>query len=118
MELVAIETKPYRRDGVKRKHKNILGVGSQKDTQLNKFQCGIFAMHSLAEAEQIAQNVLNKGIGVIKNDEIALGLNLIKWRCQCVKRQNGAVFEGFVGKAQIYREAYRLVARDEDESVI
>ena len=30
-------------------------------------------MHSLAEAKQIAQNVLNKGIGVIKNDEIALG---------------------------------------------
>ncbi|MBS6152277.1 MAG: hypothetical protein KH703_02530 [Campylobacter gracilis] len=35
-------------------------------------------MHSLAEAKQIAQNVLNKGIGVIKNDKIALDLNLIK----------------------------------------
>ena len=78
LELVAIETKPYRRDGVKRKHKNILGVGSQKDTQLNKFQCGTFAMHSLAEAKQIAQNVLNKGIGVIKNDEIALDPSKIK----------------------------------------
>ena len=64
-------------------------------------------MHSLAEAEQIAQNVLNKGIGVIKNDKIALDLNLLKWQCQCVKRQNGAVFEGFVGKAQIYRKAYK-----------
>ncbi|WP_299086446.1 hypothetical protein [uncultured Campylobacter sp.] len=50
---------------------------------------------------------------MIKNDKIALGLNLIKWRCQYVKRQNGAVFEGFVGKAQIYLEAYKLVARDE-----
>ena len=58
--------------------KDILGVGSQKDTQLNKFQCGIFAMHSLAEAKQIAQNVLNKGIGVIKNDKITLDINLIK----------------------------------------
>nr|WP_315057773.1 hypothetical protein [uncultured Campylobacter sp.] len=47
-----------------------MGVGSQKDTQLNKFQCGIFAMHSLAEAEQIAQNVLNNGFDVIKNDEL------------------------------------------------
>ena len=56
LELVAIETKPYRRDGVKRKHKNILGVGSQADIpELNKFQCGIFAMYSLAEAKQIAQ---------------------------------------------------------------
>ena len=93
--------------------KDILGVGSQKDTQLNKFQCGIFAMHSLAEDEQIAQNVLNKGIGVIKNDKITLGLNLIKQRRQCIKRQNGAVFKGFVGKAQIYRGADKLVARDE-----
>ena len=35
--------------------KDILGVGSQKDTRLNKFQYGTFAMHSLAEAKQIAQ---------------------------------------------------------------
>jgi len=55
---------------------------------------------------------------VIKNDKITLDINLIKWRWQCVKRQNGAVFEGFVGKAQTYRETYKLVARDEDESVI
>jgi len=49
-------------------------------------------MHSLAEAKQIAQNLLNKAIGVIKNDKITLDINLIKWRRQCVKRQNGAVF--------------------------
>ena len=59
--------------------KGILGVGSQADIpELNKFQCGTFAMHSLAEDEQIAQNVLNKGIGVIKNDKITLDINLIK----------------------------------------
>ena len=59
--------------------KDILGVSSQKDIpELNKFQCGTFAMHSLAEAKQIAQNVLNKGIGVIKNDEIELDLSKIK----------------------------------------
>ena len=52
LELVAIETKPYRRDSVRRKHKNILGIGSQADIpELNKFQCGIFAMYSLAEAK-------------------------------------------------------------------
>ncbi|EEV17540.1 hypothetical protein CAMGR0001_0370 [Campylobacter gracilis RM3268] len=34
----------------------ILGVGSQAEIpELNKFQCGTFAMHSLAEAKQIAQ---------------------------------------------------------------
>ena len=59
--------------------KDILGVGSQAEIpELNKFQCGTFAMHSLAEAKQIAQNVLNKGIGVIKNDEIALDPSKIK----------------------------------------
>ena len=59
--------------------KDILGVASQADIpELNKFQCGSFAMHSLAEAKQIAQNVLNKGIGVIKNDKITLDINLIK----------------------------------------
>ena len=29
-------------------------------------------MHSLKEAKKIAQNVLNKGICIINNDEIAL----------------------------------------------
>lgn len=49
-------TKLCRLGGVERKHKNILGVGSQADIpELNKFQCGIFAMHSLAEAKQIAK---------------------------------------------------------------
>ncbi|WP_298040847.1 hypothetical protein [uncultured Campylobacter sp.] len=50
---------------------------------------------------------------MIKNDKITLDINLIKKRRRCIKRQNGAVFEGFVGKAQIYREADKLVARDE-----
>ncbi|WP_456058166.1 S-ribosylhomocysteine lyase [Campylobacter hominis] len=53
--------------------KDILKVTSQDDIpELNKFQCGSYKMHSLSEAKEIAQNVLNKGICIIKNDEIKL----------------------------------------------
>ena len=58
---------------------DVLGVQSEADIpELNKFQCGSYAMHSLSGAKQIAQNVLNKGICVIKNDEIKLDLSLVK----------------------------------------
>jgi len=57
---------------------DILGVKSQAEIpELNKFQCGSYKMHSLAEAHEIAQNVLNSGIGFIDNDEIKLDLSLI-----------------------------------------
>ncbi len=53
--------------------KDVLKVTSQDDIpELNKFQCGSYKMHSLSEAKEIAQNVLNKGICTIKNDEIKL----------------------------------------------
>ncbi|WP_281529675.1 S-ribosylhomocysteine lyase [Campylobacter hominis] len=53
--------------------KDVLKVTSQDDIpELNKFQCGSYKMHSLNEAKEIAQNVLNKGICIIKNDEIKL----------------------------------------------
>lgn len=53
--------------------KDVLKVTSQNDIpELNKFQCGSYKMHSLSEAKEIAQNVLNKGICIIKNDEIKL----------------------------------------------
>lgn len=53
--------------------KDVLKVTSQDDIpELNKFQCGSYKMHNLSEAKEIAQNVLNKGICIIKNDEIKL----------------------------------------------
>lgn len=53
--------------------KDVLKITSQDDIpELNKFQCGSYKMHSLNEAKEIAQNVLNKGICIIKNDEIKL----------------------------------------------
>lgn len=59
--------------------RDVLAVKCQSDIpELNKFQCGTCEMHSLDGAQQIAQNVLNKGICVIKNDEIKLDLSLVK----------------------------------------
>lgn len=40
--------------------------------ELNIYQCGTYTMHSLDEAKAIAQGILDKGIGVMKNEEIAL----------------------------------------------
>ena len=53
--------------------KDVLNVSSQSDIpELNIYQCGTASMHSLKEAKEIAQNVLNKGICIINNDESAL----------------------------------------------
>lgn len=58
---------------------DILSVKSQSDIpELNKFQCGTYKMHSLDEAKEIAQNILNSGISRIDNEAIKLDLNKIK----------------------------------------
>lgn len=52
---------------------DVVQVASQDDIpELNRFQCGTCAMHSLSEAQQIARNVLSRGVGVNRNDELAL----------------------------------------------
>lgn len=40
--------------------------------ELNEYQCGTYAMHSLDDAKSIAQAIVDQGIGVNKNDDIAL----------------------------------------------
>lgn len=48
--------------------KDVLSVSDQsKIPELNIYQCGTCAMHSLDEAKQIAQKVLNLGISIINN---------------------------------------------------
>lgn len=52
---------------------DVLNVRSEADIpELNIYQCGTYKMHSLKEAQKIAQNVLNKGIGIMKNKALAL----------------------------------------------
>lgn len=53
--------------------KDVLKVENQnKIPELNIYQCGTAAMHSLDEAKAIAQGIIDSGISVNKNDELAL----------------------------------------------
>ncbi|KAJ9854233.1 S-ribosylhomocysteine lyase [Campylobacter jejuni] len=53
--------------------KDVLSVRDQsKIPELNIYQCGTCAMHSLDEAKQIAQKVLNLGISIMNNKELKL----------------------------------------------
>ena len=40
--------------------------------EANKFQCGTYQMHSLKEAQDIASNTLNKGIGIMDTQKLLL----------------------------------------------
>ena len=57
----------------KKAMQDVVNVKDQnKIPELNEYQCGTYQMHSLAEAQEIAQNILNKEIGVNHNEQIAL----------------------------------------------
>ncbi|ACS84809.1 S-ribosylhomocysteine lyase [Musicola paradisiaca] len=52
---------------------DVLRVTEQKKIpELNEYQCGTYEMHSLAEAHDIARHILEQGVSVNKNDELAL----------------------------------------------
>ncbi len=53
--------------------KDILKVEKQENIpELNKYQCGTWTMHSLDDAKKIAQRVLDRGIGVLRNEDLLL----------------------------------------------
>ncbi|XAW89920.1 S-ribosylhomocysteine lyase [Vibrio sp. CDRSL-10 TSBA] len=52
--------------------------GQDKIPELNEYQCGTAAMHSLTEAKAIAEKVIASGISVNKNDELALPESMLK----------------------------------------
>lgn len=53
--------------------KDILAVKSEKDIpELNEYQCGSYRMHSLDEAKTVAMSIIESGVGVCHNSEIAL----------------------------------------------
>lgn len=57
---------------------DVLAVESQeKIPELNEYQCGTYSMHSLDEAKQIATNIIEQGIDVNKNDDLALPQKLL-----------------------------------------
>ncbi len=52
---------------------DVLKVTDQnKIPELNEYQCGTYHMHSLPEAQEIAQHILDHDIRVNHNDELAL----------------------------------------------
>jgi len=58
---------------------DVLHVQRMEDIpELNEYQCGTYVMHSLEEAKQIAQNIIDHGIGVNKNADIALSEDTLK----------------------------------------
>lgn len=58
---------------------DVLHVEKQNDIpELNVYQCGTCAMHSLDEAHDIAEGVLKKGIGVMDNDALKLDLSKVE----------------------------------------
>ncbi len=63
----------------KKAMKDVLNVKKQKDIpELNKYQCGTYKMHSLEEAKEIAQTVLDRGIGIMNNDALKLSKKILK----------------------------------------
>ena len=52
---------------------DVLAVEKQEDIpELNVYQCGTCAMHSLDEAKDIAKDILKSEIGVMSNKDLYL----------------------------------------------
>ena len=63
----------------KKSMKDVLAVKKQEDIpELNIYQCGTYTMHSLEEAKEIAQKVLDKKIGIMSNEELELSKKQLK----------------------------------------
>ena len=63
----------------KKSMKDVLNVAKQEDIpELNIYQCGTCKMHSLDEAKEIAQKVLDAGIGIMSNKELKLSKKKLK----------------------------------------
>jgi len=60
-------------DAWKASMQDVLEVEKQTDIpELNLYQCGTYAMHSLDEAKEIAENIVKSDIGVMSNNELTL----------------------------------------------
>jgi S-ribosylhomocysteine lyase len=63
----------------KKSMEDVLGVKSESDIpELNLYQCGTCQMHSLDEAQEIATNVINRGIGKMDNKKLQMTKKQLK----------------------------------------
>ena len=59
--------------------KDVLKVENQNQIpELNEYQCGTYSMHSLDDAKAISQAIIDAGITVNKNDELALPESMLQ----------------------------------------
>ncbi|MBY5921431.1 S-ribosylhomocysteine lyase [Ferrimonas balearica] len=73
MSLIGTPSEAQVADAWRASMEDVLEVKAQSDIpELNEYQCGTYAMHSLLEAQQIAKGILERGIGVNQNDELTL----------------------------------------------
>ena len=57
---------------------DILHVKSESDIpELNIYQCGTCAMHSLQEAHDIAKHILDARVGIMDNDALRLDVKTL-----------------------------------------
>ena len=58
---------------------DVLNVKRMEDIpELNEYQCGTYTMHSLDEAQQISQSIIDHGIGVNHNEDLAMSPEQLK----------------------------------------
>ncbi len=63
----------------KQSMEDVLAVKSENDIpELNLYQCGTYKMHSLDDAQSIAKNVLDKGIGKMDNKKLKMSKKQLK----------------------------------------
>ena len=63
----------------KQSMEDVLAVKSESDIpELNLYQCGTYKMHSLDDAQSIAKNVLDKGIGKMDNKKLKMSKKQLK----------------------------------------
>ena len=79
MSVIGIPDEVRVADAWKASMNDVLAVEHQEDIpELNLYQCGTCKMHSLDEAKAIASGVLEKGIGVMDNEALALDLSKVE----------------------------------------
>jgi len=63
----------------KKSMEDVLKVKSEKDIpELNIYQCGTYKMHSLGEAQLIADTVITRGIGKMSNKKLKMSKEQLK----------------------------------------
>ncbi|MDH2436497.1 S-ribosylhomocysteine lyase [Pokkaliibacter sp. MBI-7] len=79
MSLIGTPSEQQVADAWKAAMEDVTQVQTMQDIpELNEYQCGTYEMHSLTEAQEIARNVVKRGILVNSNDELYLSEDFLK----------------------------------------